>query len=407
VDSASSTSSGPFRNWYADSLANWAEQPNLRTAQGWAGVLLNVRLPGFTWLNRGTVRAAFLRTNGTPTLGFTRQDKQTLEIASQLRAGLRIARLEADLNYQLARNSLLEPETMLDATAAFAFGYQAFELQDSSVLDSTPRLVADRILQPFPYRGEYAPIRVGIHLRIGSQNAALQDQFWVGNTFRGAGELRNEQVYSMQAWARYTGKPGIRLGLPHLPDYAEVRLGLARLGSAILYSIQSEVFQLANGQALTTPSVTVAFRKRLGRFYAENTTTYQVLEGTDAVPDDYRNHLPTVYGRASLAYRRMAVRRKLILYLAADAQYHTAHAPLQFDPASQVFFPSIYRIEEGNSPGFVRLDATLSGVIRRVTIFFKVLNVLEGLGQPGYWTVLYYPMQERAFSFGVNWQFIH
>jgi hypothetical protein len=43
--------------------------------------------------------------------------------------------------------------------------------------------------------------------------------------------------------------------------------------------------------------------------------------------------------------------------------------------------------------------------IDRVRIYFKVHNVLQKLGSPGYFATPFYPGQRRLFEFGLNWTF--
>ena len=72
-----------------------------------------------------------------------------------------------------------------------------------------------------------------------------------------------------------------------------------------------------------------------------------------------------------------------------------------FEPSAQQFYPQI----GFQQPGYHRLDAYFSTKVKRAHIFIKMINLLEGLPDPGYFTTLFYPMQDRAMVVGVNVKF--
>jgi outer membrane receptor protein involved in Fe transport len=56
-------------------------------------------------------------------------------------------------------------------------------------------------------------------------------------------------------------------------------------------------------------------------------------------------------------------------------------------------------------PPYFLVNAFANVRIDRVRLYFKVHNVLQKLGSPGYFATPFYPGQRRLFEFGLNWTF--
>jgi hypothetical protein len=146
----------------------------------------------------------------------------------------------------------------------------------------------------------------------------------------------------------------------------------------------------------------VAFSKRAWRFYLQNEThaLRQTVTG-DGPRTVLTGHLPQLRGTAKLFYRDRWFDRKATIRIGIDAVYRTGYDGHTYDPSTGLFRPL-----QGYDPGaYVRLDPYFSARVRNVRAWVRVVHVNEGFWQPGYWTVPFYPMLERQFSFGVNWRF--
>ena len=86
--------------------------------------------------------------------------------------------------------------------------------------------------------------------------------------------------------------------------------------------------------------------------------------------------------------------------LGLNLDWRTDWTTEQFHPLSGQWYLSDQTI-----PTYFLLDAFAHVRIDRVRIYFKVHNVLQGLGSPGYFAAPLYPAQRRLFEVGLNWRF--
>lgn len=111
--------------------------------------------------------------------------------------------------------------------------------------------------------------------------------------------------------------------------------------------------------------------------------------------------LPKSISTAKLYYYGNHFKNNLNIAFGAELNYYDEFTPYGYLPATQVFYVQ-QNYKAGN---FVFLDAFINARIRPVNFFLKMENVLHGMLGSNYSMVPGYYQPERAFRFGISWQF--
>lgn len=306
----------------------------------------------------------------------------------------------ADVN--LVQNNLFAPQFTADADLRFGFFARDFLLRDSSLIDSSERRLRLRRIRPFVYKGRYAPLTLDVDFRLGRLNPSLQDAFWNGKTFAGNPGLENQGVLHLAAELAYQGKPGIRRGLPFWPNRYGLRLVWARRDRPIYYTEEFTVQQAPTGEGVQYFTAGAFVQQRFWRIYFRAAADARLDARSANGPRELENFLPRVTGNSSLFYRQVLFKGAATVHIGVEAFVFSGYTGYRFDPALQAFYP------QSHTPiqPYGRLDLVIAGQVRRAMVYAKFIHLNERSGANlGYWTVPFYPMLERSFSFGFRWRF--
>lgn len=88
-----------------------------------------------------------------------------------------------------------------------------------------------------------------------------------------------------------------------------------------------------------------------------------------------------------------------------NAGVRTLFSPLAYRTASYVPVLDIWTmpLEPEAIPGFFRADIFIQARVRSMFLYYQIENVLNGIGQAGYFETARYPMPPRRFRFGIRW----
>ncbi len=116
-------------------------------------------------------------------------------------------------------------------------------------------------------------------------------------------------------------------------------------------------------------------------------------------PDVLR--MPPLWGRSRLYYMSNLFDSALRLQTGVEFKYRGAYFGDRYMPVlNQFHLQNDFLLAEY---GWADIYANLG--IRRATIFLKMTQINQGLGQDGYFVTPIYPGLRRVFIFGVKWQF--
>ena len=299
-----------------------------------------------------------------------------------------------DLSY--SQNNLLKNEYRLEIRCPILFNKKQIELTDSILPDDS-----STTWKPVSYPIVYYPRQAHISFLNASQNPTLQQLFWRGNTFIGNPLLTNENIFLLKTQFKYTDKPRIRKANPFLQNYFSFTLYYSQISSPIYYNADAQVFQDLPSDYYGYLGLLFNFRVRASRFYLELNTIMQLPTGSDFL-SRYNFNQPLTQN-FHLYYLNKILNKKTTLQVGFYGYYYeNSNTPFQLEPSLLIPYP-----QQNNYyfPAYFRSDFYVSAHIKSALVYFKIIHWNEGFIAPGYYTTPFYPMLERTFSFGVNWNF--
>jgi hypothetical protein len=175
----------------------------------------------------------------------------------------------------------------------------------------------------------------------------------------------------------------------------------------IYYNDSMRVLQVPRGVSLNFVGLEVEGRVRAYRkMYVEGMACLQRGAVSDSVDDyfqKYAAHLPNVYGRLSIFYQNDKVASyKGILKIGVDMRFGSTYLADAIDIVSGEYFPTKISYTMNYYP---RIDVLFATHIKRAYVFFKWVNVADGLITRGNYTTPFYPVFPRMLTAGINWTF--
>lgn len=251
----------------------------------------------------------------------------------------------------------------------------------------------------------HRPFSVELRSIVYGRNPTLQQAYGYGawdNRFQADSTLNNALLSHLRLGAVYRGRtalgkngeiPGTEIGLTGF---------VSRMSQQIYYDSSLALQQTPRGTFLQWVGVEARFRIHFGRFYLENRSTFQAPSSNDSLLKATLGTMqPPLYGKASFYYENPLTKYGGILRIGLDYYYNTAYHVPVFDPASQQFYPQT----RFTQPAYHRVDVYFGAKVKRAYIFLKLAHANEGLLARGYFSTMLYPMMDRNFMVGVNWNF--
>ena len=123
--------------------------------------------------------------------------------------------------------------------------------------------------------------------------------------------------------------------------------------------------------------------------------TYQTTDGNNYL------YLPNHYLQGKLFYEGFLAHKNLWLQIGAQVQTYSNFYSYDYMPVTQVF----YLQDQKQTGQYWFTELFLNARIRPVNFFIRVENALQGFSGKNYSLVNGYYQPDRAFRFGVTWQF--
>ncbi|MEX2589501.1 MAG: putative porin [Chitinophagales bacterium] len=176
------------------------------------------------------------------------------------------------------------------------------------------------------------------------------------------------------------------------------RLGLSgrmfTLSNLIYYDSDRRPAQSDNAQNVFTASLDHSLR--VGWFGLDNLLRVQYLTQDDAL------RVPLFWMRSSIYAQGRIFKKVMLGKVGFDMYYNTPYDALYYFPMTGQF-----QLNGNNTLNYVpRLDLFLSFQVKSLSIFAKMQNLLQGIGeQNGNFNFYRYPEYDRAFKVGLSWDF--
>ncbi|HHG85648.1 MAG TPA: hypothetical protein ENJ82_12945 [Bacteroidetes bacterium] len=306
--------------------------------------------------------------------------------------------ITGDWRLQQTSNNFFPSETLVDAGLQFNFLKNKI---DYSYRISNPVSPKDTLTRTKTHR----PFTLFAHYLNSDRNPTLQQAFGAGFKnikFQADRSLRNQHMQQLRAGVAWRTKDtrtkfGITKGM-------RVRLTAfqTRTNALIWYDSLLSLQQLPDTSWYQWQGVEGQIRLQLGKFFLENSTTFQVSTSNDTTVGTVLEFIqPSFYGRARFFYEGKDLSFAATVRVGIEYFYHLGYNSPLFDPVSQQFYPQLEFIQNS----FHRIDIFAGAQIKRAYIFLKMENLGEGLLAPGNFSTTLYPMRDRTIAVGVNWTF--
>ena len=170
---------------------------------------------------------------------------------------------------------------------------------------------------------------------------------------------------------------------------------------ATVNSQNNMIVLAANKQPMQLNTSVTAFRVYLNhtlkvyRFYLANKLNYQSA-------NSYAWALPSIYTQHQLYYQHYVKKNGMILQAGVQADYVGAIDLIEYNPALNSFAMN-YAAKQGGNYVFADVFFTLR--YKEVSFFFRSEHLNQGFSGVNYSLLQNYYQRDRAFRFGLNWNF--
>lgn len=137
---------------------------------------------------------------------------------------------------------------------------------------------------------------------------------------------------------------------------------------------------------------------KLGILHLDNEVVYQKSSNSTILP------LPDLVLYHNLYIRAGLAKKVLTVELGADVRYFTQYYAPDYAPAIGQFYlqNTETRYKLG---GYPLVNGYLNIHLKRTRIFVMMYNLVQGTGERSYIFAPHYPLNPRAFKFGISWNF--
>lgn len=270
-----------------------------------------------------------------------------------------------------SKDSLKTVKMLLNNHLKLSYDLQGYNKNDYQLLNE---LV-------FKINAKKFPQQVGLNLLIENRQPNLLQQTWYSNHFNWNNNF--SAVKTSAAQLNYSLKQTIYSSV----NYANI--------SNLIYfdniAIPRQILTPINVFSTKVEFKTVCF-KHLG---LSAHYTFQTTDGNNYL------YLPNHYLRAKLFYEGFLAHKNLWMQIGAQVQTFSSFYSYDYMPVTQVF----YLQDQKQTGQYWFTEFFLNARIRPVNFFIRVENALQGFLGKNYALVNGYYQPDRAFRFGVTWQF--
>ncbi len=307
--------------------------------------------------------------------------------------------IEGNWTYRQTVSNLFKPETLVDLEASLYF--PKWKLDYSRRVPGPPLRPEDSTTVTRTHR----PVAITLHSMIHDRNPSMQQAYgvgWSGNNFTPNADFSNRRTEHFRLGIKWTGKSKwvrneeqkgrfIQLSAFNTRNFGEIYLGDTR-----------GFVQTAKQQYLQYTGLELKVRANLGKWFFETSTVGQnFLSNNDTLTELFSQMQPRAYTKTSIFYENRDIKFANLLRIGLDCWYSLDYKAPLFDPSNQAFYPQIQHTQKG----YPRLDFIFATQVKRAYIYLRVLNTLEDVTAPGYFSTLGYPMPTRQAMVGLNWTF--
>jgi len=279
----------------------------------------------------------------------------------------------SDLDFSrtiLANDSSKKQKAVFNSSLKASYGIEGYNQNDVQLVNESRLLFNQKQEQ-----------KLGLLLLAESRKPDLQQQFWNSNHFRWDNNYMPTRTLAGQ----------LSYGLGRL---VELEVRYANISNLIYYD------NVALPRQVITPLNVFNTGVKFNRIFLKHIGVhlnyhYQTTDGNNYL------YLPNHVAQARLFYQGFLSRNNLWLQIGAQVQTFSNFYSYNYMPVTQVF----YLQDQRQTGQYLFTEFYLNARIRPVNFFIRVENALQGLLGKDYALVNGYYQPDRAFRFGVSWQF--
>ncbi len=271
---------------------------------------------------------------------------------------------------------------------------------------------ASAVMYPLVRRGTAdtatSPLQLFAQLDLDDLNPTLFQAYVFGdsgNVYTPNPNLENQLRFYANGGIGLRETSPLRDGDTLLPMYLKVRGFYQRFDRQIYYDSLMRAQQAPAGEPAQWIGAAVDARLRLWRHFFVETHT-NLARGSVNSDDLSRQwaarSIPLVSGRTALYFDSRDVSWAEQARLGLEVFYHSNYLGQTVDPWSGEYFPTNYYMIP-----YARVDAFAAVRLMGVYVYLRYQHLNELLPYGGYYTTPFYPMMERALTFGLRWRFFN
>ena len=220
--------------------------------------------------------------------------------------------------------------------------------------------------------------------------------YWWDNDLSMITRTKLEGKLSIDRW-----RTQLQAGVENITNYTyldNTSVGYTSSNDAGAKTYKNDVAVRQNAGNIQVFSAKLRQDFKLGILHLDNEIVYQKSSNSTILP------LPDLVLYHNLYIRAGLAKKVLTVELGADVRYFTQYYAPDYAPAIGQFYlqnpETRYKLG-----GYPLVNGYLNIHLKRTRIFVMMYNLVQGTGERSYIFAPHYPLNPRAFKFGISWNF--
>lgn len=220
--------------------------------------------------------------------------------------------------------------------------------------------------------------------------------YWWDNDLSMITRTKLEGKLSIDRW-----RTQLQAGVENITNYTyldNTSVGYTSSNDAGTKTYKNDVAVRQNAGNIQVFSAKLRQDFKLGILHLDNEVVYQKSSNSTILP------LPDLVLYHNLYIRAGLAKKVLTVELGADVRYFTQYYAPDYAPAIGQFYlqnpETRYKLG-----GYPLVNGYLNIHLKRTRIFVMMYNLVQGTGERSYIFAPHYPLNPRAFKFGISWNF--
>lgn len=224
---------------------------------------------------------------------------------------------------------------------------------------------------------------VELNAKISSYHPSWDLLFYKGNNLQWVNAFVPTQMRNFDGKVKY------------LKTNTSLSYAYTELNKAIIFNTYAQPQQASGVSQFmqTTLSQSINFKK----FHIDLSGTYQYLGGYQIM------QLPNLVATSQMYIKGTAFQKNLHYMIGLEGVYYSKFYAMGFSPMAYNYHLS----DQQTIGNYAQINAFFNFRIKSVRLFLKATHLNAGLMGYRYYGAYNYPLKDRSFQFGLNWNFVN